>query len=167
MTLNCSGKEYDFVGAVDFMLHLETSLEPSVLKMLKANGVEPVHLAHKLWSVVPNIISLSLNTSASENAMKATMVDLITAVMSAKTLPIGENFEAWLKSRQETEKIVLEQVLQQNGTIRGTQRGRMLQKVERADEMIEELRQSREDVRRLLTKIEKQDAKIERLEQGF
>ena len=67
-------------------------------------------------------------------------------------------------------------------TIRGTQRGRMLAKVERAEELAAELQEARDMAAKLMTKndkqeedwkdvvaklmakIEKQDAKIERLE---
>ena len=157
IALNCNGKEYDFVEAVDFMHHLETSLKnsnPSALEVLEQQDVDPIRLAHKLWSVIPNIISIPFNTSASENAIKATIADLVKAVASAEPLPIREGFETWLENRKLTDKLVAEQVLK-TGTIRGTQRGRMLQKLVRADEMTEELREARAA---LAAKVEKNDA---------
>ena len=140
VALSCVGKKYDFVSAVDFLLHLETCLEtlnPSALVVLKKNNVDPLQLAHKLHSVIPNIISIPLNTSASDNAIKASMADLVKAVQGAEPLSIEESFESWLASRKTMEQLVLEQALD-SGTIRGTQRGRMLMKVERADEMAAE-----------------------------
>ena len=144
VALSCVGKKYVFVDAVDFLLHLETCLEtlnPSALEVLKKNNVDPIRLAHKLHSVIPNIISIPLNTSASDNAIKATMADLVKAVMGAKPLLISEGFESWLANRKASEQLVLEQALD-SGTIRGTQRGRMLMKIERADKMAEELREA-------------------------
>ena len=144
------------------MLHLETSLDPDAIKVLAANGVDPLHLAHKLSCVLPNIISISLNTSASENAMSATMADLVTATNNATPLPITESFETWLASRAARDKAVLEQALD-SSTIRGTQCGRMLQKMERAEELADELHESRAVVKRLESKLDKKDALVEKL----
>ena len=146
VALTCVGKGYDFVTAIDFLHHLETCLEtadPDALGVLKKQGVDPIRLAHKLHSVVPNVVSISLNTSASDNSVKAAMAGLVKAVQGARALPVDESsFEAWLANRKTTEQAVLEQALDSQ-TIRGTQRGRMLMKIERADEMEEELREAR------------------------
>ena len=146
VALTCVGKGYDFVTAIDFLHHLETCLEtadPDALGVLKKHGVDPIRLAHKLHSVVPNVVSISLNTSASDNSVKAAMAGLVKAVQGARALPVDESsFEAWLANRKTTEQAVLEQALDSQ-TIRGTQRGRMLMKIERADEMEEELREAR------------------------
>ena len=143
--LSCVGKKYDFVGAVDFLLHLETYLEtlnPDALEVLRMNDIDPLRLAHKLHSVVPNLISIPFNASATENAINATMADLVKAVGGAQPLSITASFEEWLARRKETEQQVLEQALDV-GAIHGGQRGRMLRKIERAEELAEELRDAR------------------------
>ena len=72
IALNCAGKGYDFNAASTFLTHLDTALakvnktSPGVLS---ANGVELNEAAHVLSSVVPNIISIPLNTSASRTAI--------------------------------------------------------------------------------------------------
>ena len=162
VALSCVGKKYDFVEAVDFLLHLETCLEtlnPDALDVLKKNKVDPIRLAHKLHSVIPNIISIPLNTSASDNAIKATMADLVKAVKVAEPLPVDESFEAWLANRKATEQLVLEQALN-SGTIRGTMRGRVLQKLERADEMAEELRKKDELIATMMTSNQEKDNEL-------
>ena len=166
VALNCVGKEYNFVEAADFMLHLETSLDADAIEVLTANDVDPLRLAHKLSCVVPNIISIAFNTSASDNAMKAAMADLVKAITSAAPLPIEKDFKAWLAGRAARDKAVLEQALD-SSTIRGTQRGRMLQKIERAEELADELQESRADAKRkdalvdkLMNRIEKLEAKL-------
>ena len=168
VALNCIGSGYDFVEAIDYMLHLETSLEalnPDALAVLSKNNVDPIRLAHKLHSVLPNIIAIPLNSSASDNATKATMADLVKAVKNATPITVEDKgFEAWLASRKVKESLALEQALN-SGTIRGTQRGRMLQKIERADEMAAELQESRAMVAKLMAKMEKQEVKIERYEE--
>ena len=100
--LLCVGKNYDVDVAADILLHLETSLEATnayALEVLKTNNIDPLHLAHKLHSVVPKIVSIPFDTSASLNYIKAAMADLIMAVKDAKTLPITESFEAWRSNR--------------------------------------------------------------------
>ena len=87
--------------------------------------------------------------------MSATMADLVTATNNATPLPITESFETWLASRAARDKAVLEQALD-SSTIRGTQRGRMLQKIERAEELADE-------VKRLNSKLDKRDALVEKL----
>ena len=152
VALNCVGKEYNFVDALDFLLHLETSLHsinPDAIGVLKKHDIDPIRLAHKLWSVIPNIISVSLDTSASDNAINATMHDLVKAMNKAsKPLPTSsESFAVWLKNRATRETDALERALASN-TIRGTQRGRMLQKIERAEELAEELRVAQDGLRK-------------------
>ena len=137
IALNCVGKKYDFATAVDFLMHLETSLDPDALVALRENAIDPIRLAHKLHSVIPNIIAIPLNTSASDNAIKATMTDLVKAVKNAQPVPIAESIEDWLATRKVKESLILEKALD-TCTIRGTQRGRMLQKLARGDELAAE-----------------------------
>ena len=158
VALNCIGKKYDFAGSVDFMLHLETSLEtlnPGALETLRINGVDPLRLAHKLHSVIPNIIAIPFNTSASNNAAKATMADLVKAVRKAKPVATTECIEDWLANRKAKESDALEQALD-TGTIRGTQRGRMLQKLVRGEELAAENRKLKEDLKTLSAEKDRQ-----------
>ena len=96
------GKNYDVDAAADFLLHLEANLADSnayALEVLRMNGIDPLRLAHKLHSVVPAIVSIPFDTSASLNTIKAAMADLIMAVKDAKPLSITESFEAWRSNR--------------------------------------------------------------------
>ena len=148
VALNCVNRGYDFVEAVDFMLHLETclgTLNPDALVVLRKNNVDPIRLAHKLHSVIPNIIAIPLDVSASNNAIKATMADLVKAVKTATPMAIAVSFEPWSTERKRRDSIALEHALGA-GTIRGTQRGRMLQKLERAEELADELRVAQDEL---------------------
>ena len=100
--LTCVGYNYGVGKATDFLLHLEKSLEATnayALEVLRMNNIDPLHLAHKLHSVVPNIVSIPFDTSASLNTIKAAMADLVMAVHDAKPLLLTESFEEWLLSR--------------------------------------------------------------------
>ena len=66
VALNCVGKGYAFDQASDFLTHLTSSLKtynPSALDLLAAEGVEIDRIAHALSTVIPKIISISLNSS--------------------------------------------------------------------------------------------------------
>ena len=167
IALNCVGKGYDFIEASDFMLHLETSLQtlnPDALDVLNANGVDPVRLAHKLWSVLPNIISIPLNTSASDNAIKAAIHDLANTVMQANPSVVSpDTFASWLDNRGKKEQLDLESAVER-GTIRGTQRGRMLQKLGRVDELTKEVEKKDAQLEKKDAMLEKKDTMLERKE---
>ena len=166
VAVSCVGKKYDFVAAEDYLLHLETCLETlnaDALGVLRTNNVDPLRLAHKLSGVVPNIVSIPLSASGSESAVKASMAGLVRALLGAEPAPVVEGFEEWLARRKTTERVVLEQAMD-SGTIRGTQRGRMVLKIERADKIAEELRKEREVSSEQAAKIKRLEAKNETLE---
>ena len=145
VSLVCSGKGYDFAAAEDHLLHLDTSLpasNPSAVGVLEANDAPVLRVAHVLWACLPNIISVPLNSSGSENAIRAAVADLIKAMQQAKAIPAPADDESWLQNRQARDGAALADVIE-SSTIRRTQRGRMLQRIERADEMAEELREAR------------------------
>ena len=53
------GKGYDYAAAVNFFMYLDSELEkanPGACDLLQRNGVEPIACAHKLSSIVPNLI---------------------------------------------------------------------------------------------------------------
>ena len=72
----------------------------------------------------------------------------------AKAIPVPSDENTWLESRETRDGEALEELIV-SSTIRGTQRGRMLQKVGRADEMAEE---NAELKRSLATEREKREA---------
>jgi len=176
VALNCAGKGYDFAKAADFLLHLETKLsklDPSAVQLLKQHGLEPLHAAHVLSSVIPNIISVHLNTSASRVSIKATMVDLVKAMLAASSFPVVGSLEDWLETRGELDEKVKRASLG-HGTISGTVKGQMIAKAGRADELAKEnaelkaefkLRESKLEAKnnKLEAKVEKLEAKLEGL----
>ena len=167
VSLVCSGKGYDFAAAEDHLLHLDTSLpasNPSAVGVLEANNAPVLRVAHVLWAYLPNIISVPLNSSGSENAIRAAVADLIKAMQRAKAIPAPANDESWLADRQARDGVALADVIE-SSTIRGTQRGRMLQRIERADEMAEELREARAALLKNEIRFGKLEAKIETLEE--
>ena len=145
VALNCAGKGYDFGKAADLLLHLETKLaklNPSAVQVLKQQGLDPLHAAHVLSSALPNIISVHLNTSASRVAIKATMVDLVNAMMAAKPFPVATTIEEWLEARVELD-VKVKRASLGHGTISGTVKGRMLAKADRTDELVKEVAELR------------------------
>ena len=141
VSLACSGKGYDFAAAEDYLLHLDTSLPAanvSAAAVLEANDAPVLRVAHVLWACIPSIISVPLNSSGSENVIRAAVADLVKAMQRAKAIPVPSDEETWLESREARDGEALAELIV-SSTIRGTQRGRMLQKVERADEMAEEI----------------------------
>ena len=141
VSLACSGKGYDFAAAEDFLFHLDTSLPVaniSAVAVLEANDAPVLRVAHVLWACIPNIISVPLNSSGSENAIRAAVADLVKAMQRAKAIPVPSDEEAWLKDREARDGAAMVKVVEQS-TLRGTQRGRMLQKVERTEELAAEV----------------------------
>ena len=141
VSLACSGKGYDFAAAEDYLLHLDTSLPAaniSAVAVLEANDAPLLRVAHVLWACIPNIISVPLNSSGSENAIRAAVADLVKAMQRAKAIPVPSDEETWLKDREARDGAAMVKVVEQS-TLRGTQRGRMLQKVERAEELAAEV----------------------------
>ena len=145
VSLACSGKGYDFAAAEDYLLHLDTSLPAanvSAAAVLEANDAPVLRVAHVLWACIPNIISVPLNSSGSENAIRAAVADLVKAMQRATAIPAPADDASWLESREARDGAVLVDVIE-SSMIRGTQRGRMLQKIERVEKMGGELRESR------------------------
>ena len=141
VSLVCSGKGYDFAAAEEHLLHLDTSItasNPSAIGVLEANNAPVLRVAHVLWACIPNIISVPLNSSGSENAILAAVADLVKAMQRAKAIPVPSNEEAWLEDREARDGAALVKFVQ-SSTLRGTQRGRMLQKVERVEELATEV----------------------------
>ena len=137
VSLVCSGKGYDFAASEDHLLHLDTGLaasNPSVIGLLEAHDAPVLRVAHVLWACLPSTICVPLNSSGSENAIRAAVADLVKAMQRAKAIPVPADEEAWLKGREARDGAALAKVVA-SSTIRGTQRGRMLQKLERADEI--------------------------------
>ena len=137
VALTCSGMGYDFAAAEDHLLHLDTSLpaaDPSAVGVLEANDAPALRVAQVLWACIPNIISVPLNSCGSENAIRAAVADLVKAMQRAQAIPApSDEDEAWLGIREARDEAALANVIASSSTIRGTQRGRMLQRIERVD----------------------------------
>jgi len=164
VSLACSGKGYDFAAADDHLLHLDTSLHvanPSAVGVLEANDASLLRVAHVLWECLPNIISVPLNSSGSENAIRAAVANLVKAMQRATAIPVpSDDNEVWLEDREARDRTALAGVIA-SSTIRGTQRGRMLQKVERADEMAKDIAELKAELK---DEREKHEAERERRE---
>ena len=185
VALSCAGKGYDFGAAADFLTHLDTAL-PKVNKtavaVLEENGVSAQQVAHVLSSTIPNIISIHFNTSASLTAIKATMVDLANAMMAAKPRPVTTQLAEFLEQRSAKDAEAEAKSKRASlgiGTIRGTQKGVLLQKAGRAESLerdIAELKAAHkvafakleaarnEEVAKLEARLEKSGARNEKLE---
>ena len=141
VSLVCSGKGYDAAAAEDHLLHLDTSL-PAVnhfaAGVLEANDAPVLRVAHVLWTCLPKVASVSLNSSGSENAIRAAVADLVKATQLAKAIPVPHDEGAWLEGREARDGVALAEAIASSAS-RGTQRKRMLQKVERADKMADEI----------------------------
>jgi hypothetical protein len=93
---------YDFAQAVDFLENLEQRLEaanPGALKLLKDNDVDPEDAAYRLSNTIPNVISISFDPKASNNAIKASLLDLKSAMGRATAVSIRMTKEKWLANR--------------------------------------------------------------------
>ena len=147
VALSCAGKGYDFGAATEFLTHLDTALpkvNKAALDVLGANGVSAEQVAHVLSSTIPNIISIHLNTSASRTAIKAAMLDLSNAMMAAKpravVTPLAEFLER-RSAKEAEEEAKAKRASLGMGTIRGTQKGVLLQKAGRAESLEREMRE--------------------------
>jgi hypothetical protein len=92
----------DFDESPQILSHLDTQLDqlnPGASKVLRDFGVEPIDAAHLLSQVIPNIISIELNTSASEKILAASMQDLAQHLRKAQPCKIQLTKEEWLEHR--------------------------------------------------------------------
>jgi hypothetical protein len=102
IAITVQGKGYDFARAADQLLHLETKLDvvnPGACALLENEGVDPLDVAFKLSTVLPSIISVKFDSSASANAINASLLDIINAIKVAKPVPIKKSRDEWLQSR--------------------------------------------------------------------
>ena len=165
VALSCAGKGYDFGAATEFLTHLDTALpkvNKAALDVLEANGVSAEQVAHVLSSTIPNIISIHLNTSASRTAIKAAMLDLANAMMAAKPRAVVTPLAEFLERRSANdaeEEAKTKRASLGMGTIRGTQKGVLLQKAGRAESLEREMRElkaaHKADIEKAVMKFEK------------
>jgi hypothetical protein len=97
-----SGKGYNFAEATSLLTHLDTQLDainPGACALLRQNGVEPIDAAFKLSTAVPCMISLPFNSSASSNAIHASLLDIVAAMNIAKPMPQQTERQEWMQSR--------------------------------------------------------------------
>ena len=133
VSLVCSGKGYDSTAAEDHLLHLDTSLpaaNPSAVGVLDEHEAPVLRVAHVLWACLPSAISVPLNSSGSENAIRAAVADLVKAMQRAKAGLAPLDGEAWRESREAWDRAVVAEVVA-SSRMRETQREWMLQRIER------------------------------------
>ena len=167
VALSCAGKGYDFGAATEFLTHLDTALpkvNKAALDVLEANGVSAEQVAHVLSSTIPNIISIHLNTSASRTAIKAAMLDLANAMMAAKpravVTPLAEFLER-RSAKDAEEEARTKRASLGMGTIRGTQKGVLLQKAGRVESLEKEVAELKAGIARLEAARASEVAKLE------
>ena len=150
VSLVCSGKGYDFAAAEDHLLHLDTSLpaaNPSAVGVLEANETSVLHVAQVLWTCLPNVTTVPLNSSGSEGAFRTAVADLVQAMQCAHAMPVPSGgVEAWLADRSARDGAVLAGVVVASSGLHRAQRGRMLKRIERADALEREVTELNESV---------------------
>lgn len=109
VTVTVTGKHshdaYNFEEMSQMLTFLETELEhwnPGAADVLCDHGYDDlVDVAYRLSCAIPKTISVSLNTGASRNVLRATMEDLVSAVEDAKANPLQlPDKAAWLAARE-------------------------------------------------------------------
>ena len=103
VTVNVKGfHPYDFEDALRCLTFLDTELEkrnPGASKLLADHGVDVVDCAHKLSSVVPNIISVDFNPSGSRNNIMACLLDVVDSMQRAVPAEVTTTREEFLAKR--------------------------------------------------------------------
>ena len=91
---------YDYAGSENFLMHLDKELDASSRALLQANGISSLEdVAWKLSSILPKIISIDFNPSASRNVLNGMVDDICEAMSKAHPLPLMER-GAWQETRQ-------------------------------------------------------------------
>ena len=100
---SCESKRRPFAAAAEAASSLPGSFFFGAVDVLEQAGEDVQQIAHALSHTLPNIISFPLNTHASENALEATMIDLVkamqTASMETSAPTVPDDFEEWLANR--------------------------------------------------------------------
>ena len=102
ISLYIRGKDYDFAQAQQYLTYLDTELDklnPTGSEVLLKHGLQPIDAAYNLSQVVPNIISIELDASASNHVINAQMADLMEQMRSAAPVKIAVSKEQWLAER--------------------------------------------------------------------
>ena len=85
--------------------HLDTELakrNPGAVAVLTEYGLDPVDAAYRLSNVVPSVISIEFNGSASKHHLAATMAELLETMRAAAPATIEVSKEEWLARRSAT-----------------------------------------------------------------
>ena len=108
-------QSYNFEEMAQLMTWMDSELEewnPGAADVLRDYGYEDLtDVAYRLSTTVPKTISVSLNTGASRNMLRATIEDLVSSVEEARELLNGDqqgrdvqDKEAWLAARAKTSR---------------------------------------------------------------
>ena len=96
------GKGYDFADSQKLLTFLDTELDrrnPGACDLLRAHDVDPTDAAFILSQLIPNIISIELDSSGSENMLEATIKDIAAQMKVARPVALGQAKDAWLAER--------------------------------------------------------------------
>ena len=140
VSLVCSGKGYDSTATEDHLLHLDTrlpALNPTAIGELESYDAVVERVSHVLWTCIPNVISVQLNSQGSKNVISAAVADLINAMQRARAISISPDSEASWRDARDGAAFV--SIVAKSPALRGTQRGRMLHRFARGDELATEL----------------------------
>ena len=77
------GKAYDFAEAQHTLTFLDTELErrnKGASAILVKNNVQLIDAAYMLSNVIPNLISVEFDASASSNIIQASINDMVAAI---------------------------------------------------------------------------------------
>ena len=97
VALRIRGKGYDYGKTTKQLTFLDTELDrlnPGACATLLEHGVEPAVAAFTLSKVVPNIISIELDSSASENMLEATLKDVMEQMQKAQPVELEARLPA-------------------------------------------------------------------------
>ncbi len=99
------GGEYDFATARHTLTYLDTELDrrnPGATAILQQHSVQPVDAAYLLANVIPNLISIEFDASASSNVIKASIDDMMHEIRALRHAPAAQvhiSRTDWLQQR--------------------------------------------------------------------
>ena len=93
IAVSLRGKAYDFAHAQRTLTYLDTELEkynPGASAILENNNVSPLDAAYLLSNVIPNLISIEFDAAGSNNAIRASIDDMLQDIDRLRTQPAAE-----------------------------------------------------------------------------
>ena len=103
------GHPYDYDDAARFLEDLDTLLEkhnPNAMQLLIDRGCSSISVAHRLSSVLPNIISTELSVMSSRNVLNAQLADVMETMHVATPCDIALTQQDWFEQRERKRRIL-------------------------------------------------------------